>query len=117
MQEGERDGAASLLQMSLHFACVEDSEGMVRIRGLVDGSMGECAHHQELVDQHVEAQHRSPQGMATLTMLVSWVLWNERNARVFQKKSTPPFYIPKLILEESKLWVSAGARQLSAIMP
>lgn len=55
--------------------------------------------------------------MASLTMLVSWVIWNERNARVFQKKSTPPFYILKTIQEEAKLWISAGARHLSNIMP
>ena len=55
--------------------------------------------------------------MASLTMLICWVIWNERNARVFRKKSTPPHYILKLIQEEAKTWVTAGARHLSAIMP
>ena len=55
--------------------------------------------------------------MASLTMLVCWVIWNERNARVFQKKSTPPHYILKLIQEEARTWVTAGARHLSIIMP
>ena len=55
--------------------------------------------------------------MASLTMLVGWAIWNERNARVFRKKSTPPFYILKLIQDEAKLWVTAGARHLSIIMP
>ena len=55
--------------------------------------------------------------MASLTMLVSWVIWNEKNARVFRKKSRPPFYNLKLIQEKSKLWVTAGARHLSIIMP
>ena len=54
--------------------------------------------------------------MASLTMLVCWVIWNERNARVFQKKSTPPHYILKLIQEEARTWVTAGARHLSIIM-
>ena len=39
--------------------------------------------------------------MASLTMLVCWVIWNERT-RVFQKKSTPPHYILKLIQEEAR---------------
>jgi hypothetical protein len=55
--------------------------------------------------------------MASLTMLVGWVIWNERNARVFSKKSTRPFYILKLVQDQAKLWVTAGARHLSIIMP
>lgn len=55
--------------------------------------------------------------MASLTMLVGWAIWKERNARVFRKKSTPHFYILKLIQDEAKLWVTAGATHLSIIMP
>lgn len=55
--------------------------------------------------------------MASITMLVCWVIWNERNARVFRKKSTPLFYILKLIQDEAKLWVIVEARHLSIIMP
>ena len=54
--------------------------------------------------------------MASLTMLVGWAIWNERNARVFPKKKTPPFYILKLIQDEAKFWVTAGATHLSIIM-
>lgn len=43
---------------------------------------------------------------ATLTMLVTWIIWNERNFRVFRKWSTHPFYILKLIKDEAKLcWI------------
>lgn len=36
---------------------------------------------------------------------------------IFQEKSTPRFYILKLIQEEAKLWVIAKAMHLSKIMP
>lgn len=58
-----------------------------------------------------------PKAMAFLTVLMCWVVWNERNARVFRKKSMPPFYILKLIKDEAGLSVPAGARHLSVIMP
>jgi hypothetical protein len=32
--------------------------------------------------------------MATLTMLVSWTIWKERNARVLNKKASPMTVLP-----------------------
>lgn len=54
--------------------------------------------------------------MASLTMLVSWTIWNERNARVFGHKSVPPPILLKIIVEEAKLWVTAGAKKLGKIV-
>ncbi|KAM3309857.1 hypothetical protein ACQJBY_030885 [Aegilops geniculata] len=54
--------------------------------------------------------------MAPLTMLVSWTIWNERNARVFRRKSAPPPVLLNNILEDAKLWVTAGARKLGNII-
>lgn len=55
--------------------------------------------------------------MASLAMLVSWTIWNERNARVFRHKSTTPMVIFLNIKKETALWVAAGARKLGEIMP
>lgn len=55
--------------------------------------------------------------MASLALLTSWAIWNERNARVFRHKSAPPFVILALIKGEAALWVAAGAKKLSSIMP
>jgi mannosylglycoprotein endo-beta-mannosidase len=55
--------------------------------------------------------------MASLTLLVSWEVWNERNARVFQHKLAPPFVILDIIKRETRLWVLAGARRLGEIVP
>ena len=54
--------------------------------------------------------------MASLTMLVSWTTWNERNARVFRQKSAPPTILLNFIICEANLWVTAGAKKLGAII-
>ena len=58
----------------------------------------------------------SRKAMVSLTMLVSWAIWNERNARVFQHKSAPPSIALDIILKEAKLWVAAGAKKLGEII-
>ena len=70
--------------------------------------------------------------MATLSMLTSWTIWNERNARIFQLKSAPPTVqlanifqlksaLPTVLLAnikmEAQIWVTAGAKKLGSIMP
>ena len=42
----------------------------------------------------------SRKAMASLIMLVSWTLWNERNARVYRRKSTP---LP-ILLNTTPFW-------------
>jgi hypothetical protein len=53
----------------------------------------------------------TPKAVASLTLLVSWKIWNERNARVFNNKHAPTTVIFDKI-EEAKLWVTAGAKIL-----
>jgi hypothetical protein len=54
--------------------------------------------------------------MASLTMLVSWTIWKERNARVFNHKSAPTTTLLNIIKSEVKLWVAAGAKCLSFVI-
>ena len=54
--------------------------------------------------------------MASLTMLVSWKVWKERNARFFQKKSAPPPVLLEIIKVEARLWATAGEKILSSVM-
>lgn len=53
--------------------------------------------------------------MTSLTMLVSWIIWNEENARIFRHKSTPPPILLNMI-DEARQWVTAGARRLGEIL-
>jgi hypothetical protein len=56
--------------------------------------------------------------IALLTLLVTWEIWNGKNARVFNNKQTPSMIIlEKKIKKEAKLWVAAGAKNLSNLFP
>nr|XP_020200448.1 uncharacterized protein LOC109786280 [Aegilops tauschii subsp. strangulata] len=55
--------------------------------------------------------------MASLTRLISWTIWNERNARVFRQKSAPPMVLLSNIKVEAAVWVTAGAKHLGTMMP
>jgi hypothetical protein len=55
--------------------------------------------------------------MASLTLLVSWEVWNERNARVFRAKNAPPQVVFDNIKKEGRLWIIAGAKKLGEMMP
>lgn len=41
-------------------------------------------------DKRTDMQNPNRCAMASLTMFVSWTIWNERNSRVFRHKSAPP---------------------------
>jgi hypothetical protein len=54
--------------------------------------------------------------IASMAMLVSWTIWNERNARVFNNKAAPTSVLLELIKNEVRLWITAGAKNLSLVM-
>jgi hypothetical protein len=56
-------------------------------------------------------------GMTSLAMLIIWEIWNERNDRVFKNKRATSQVIFERITKEAKLWVLAGAKNLSQLMP
>ncbi|KAF7052768.1 hypothetical protein CFC21_060822 [Triticum aestivum] len=53
----------------------------------------------------------------SLQMLIYSEIWNERNARVFCNKYSPPSRVAATIREEAKTWVIAGAIFLGIILP
>ena len=54
--------------------------------------------------------------MASLAMLVSWTIWNERNARVFRRRSAPATVLLGIVVDESRLWITAGAKHLGVLL-
>jgi hypothetical protein len=56
-------------------------------------------------------------GIASLTLLVTWEVWSERNARIFRNKSATSFVVIEKIRKEAALWVLASAKRLGKIMP
>jgi hypothetical protein len=51
--------------------------------------------------------------LASITLLASWEILNEPNARMFTNKHAPPSVILGMIKYKAKLWVLAGAERLS----
>jgi hypothetical protein len=49
-------------------------------------------------------------------MLVSWTIWKERNARVFNNKAAPAGVLLEIIKNDVRLWIAAGAKQLSVVL-
>jgi len=56
-------------------------------------------------------------GFDSLVVLVGWLLWKERNQRVFQRNSMTVRDLLSLILEEAKIWTYAGHTQLFSLFP
>jgi hypothetical protein len=54
--------------------------------------------------------------IGSFTMLISWEIWNE-NARIFQNKHASSMVIVDKIKKEARLWVTAGAKCLSELIP
>ena len=63
-----------------------------------------------------ETETQTDIAMTSLTMLISWTVWNERNARVFRLKFASPPVLLGSILGEAKLWVTAGAKKLGTVI-
>jgi hypothetical protein len=55
-------------------------------------------------------------GLASLAMLVSWEVWNERNGRVFRNKFSTANMVILKIKEEANCWSLAGAKALGSLM-
>jgi hypothetical protein len=68
-----------------------------------------------------EAVHKQGQSkkkaMASLALLVSWEVWNERNAGVFRNKASTTMMVVAKIKEHVELWSTAGAKALSNVIP
>jgi hypothetical protein len=48
--------------------------------------------------------------LSSIILLVSWTIWKERNARIFNHKSAPTAALLNIIKSEVKLWVAAGCK-------
>jgi hypothetical protein len=54
--------------------------------------------------------------MSFITMLVSWMIWKERNARVFDNKCAPPTILFEIFKNEARLWITIGAKHLGVVI-
>ena len=66
-----------------------------------------------LIDSNASQSRRA---MMSLIMLISWEIWNERNARVFRNTAVPVGVLVARIKDVSKCWCLAGAKYLSTVV-
>jgi hypothetical protein len=43
-------------------------------------------------------------------------VWNERNARIFERKESTPIHLLQKIKEEAGLWAMVGAKHISNLL-
>jgi hypothetical protein len=88
--------------------------------GLHDFEPSEWDNFEDVKTWWLHIVHAHPgrrKAVATLVMLVSWELWNERNARVFKHKSSMATATLDRIKFEARSWSFAGAKFLGHLMP
>jgi hypothetical protein len=94
-----------------------------RLWGFIKDWVGTtCIRMEEwTVELHIEdwwtMMASKAKAMASVTMLASWLIWKERNARVFNNKSAPPTVLFDTFKNEARFWATAGAKHLSSFMP
>jgi hypothetical protein len=70
-------------------------------------------HRQVMVDFMTSSSRKT---MASITMLISWSVWKERNARAFNNKSVPPSILLVPLKTELRLWVAEGEKYLGHVI-
>jgi len=53
----------------------------------------------------------------SLTMLISWEVWKERNNRVFNRQETSATRLMEKIKAEAAIWATAGAKDIASVIP
>jgi predicted negative regulator of RcsB-dependent stress response len=67
-------------------------------------------------DQVIHKRGETRKALTSFAMLISWKIWKERKARVFQNHASSSAMLVSKIKEEAALWCLAGAKALCNIM-
>ncbi|WVZ78989.1 LOW QUALITY PROTEIN: hypothetical protein U9M48_026623, partial [Paspalum notatum var. saurae] len=72
------------------------------------------SRHWALVRKRTAKEFRH--GLDAVIILVCWLLWKERNARVFDARASSPHEVLSKILDEARLWDLAGFRAFASLI-
>jgi len=53
----------------------------------------------------------------SLTMLISWEIWKERNNRILNRQETSTTRLMEKIKAEAAIWATAGAKDIASVIP
>ena len=70
----------------------------------------------EFWNSAVNSACSSRQGLMTAAILITWEIWKERNARVFNNKFVMPSILVQRIKDEAKNWILAGAKKFATLI-
>jgi hypothetical protein len=111
LQARARIRRASLLQMSLHNSSMEPGDEWLHLESISTSTWHLERSAKDWWIKRPAVPTANRKSIASLTMLMHWTIWNERNARVFRHKSTPPPIFLSIIKGEARLWLAAGAKK------
>jgi hypothetical protein len=55
-------------------------------------------------------------GVCSMTILICWTVWMERNARIFEGKERSTFALVSEIKSEANFWCQAGNKALARVL-
>lgn len=62
-----------------------------------------------------QTEPRVARALKTMTLLILWMIWKERNNRIFKRSSATAEQLMARIKEEATNWALAGAKNMASI--
>jgi hypothetical protein len=107
------------LETSVHLFLTSDMGGDQQLSAVPGLHPGAWTHLKLMEDWFPElvVQHNlnagQKKGVRSLTILVCWIIWKERNARIFYANERSPSCLVREIKNEARLWCQAGNKTLT----
>jgi hypothetical protein len=99
--------------------CVYTREVWARLRAAISLPQPALAET-TAVDQWLGERKLIPKhlrrGFDALFLLVSWMIWKERNSRIFEWSATMPAWLPPKIFELGNAWIAAGFKRIAPLI-
>ncbi|WVZ61528.1 hypothetical protein U9M48_011389 [Paspalum notatum var. saurae] len=100
--------------------CSFTKEVWLRVLSVLNWTSRMPGNHLSFVDWWLQARKgllkMVRRGFDSLILLVAWVIWKERNKRVFRRRAALLWTVISRILDEANSWLSAGVSDLGLLL-